>query len=85
MRENRFDSLSQMLSERIAGITSGVTAGSKNEQPFDQPKVEPIDKVYVYDKLSDDQRVMLIQKHGIDAYDAWRRDVDKIKQSRGII
>lgn len=85
MKDNKFEGISKMVSERVAGIAKSISSENKGQQPFGVPKSEPVDRVYVYDKLTDANKLALIQKHGLEAYKAFEADVQKIKNNRGII
>jgi len=85
MKDNKFENISKLVSERVSGIAKSISMENKGQQPFGVPKSEPIDRVYVYDKLTDANKLSLIQKHGFEAYKAFEADIKKIKSNRGII
>jgi hypothetical protein len=85
MKDNRFENIAKMVSERVGGFSKVIANESANQQPFGVEKKDPIDKVYIYDKLDDSMRLALIQKHGQDAFREFERDVQKIKQRRGLL
>lgn len=85
MKDNKFEGVAKMVQERVDGIVSYITEDNKKERQFGVPKVEGVDKVYIYDKLTEQDKAMLIQKHGMDAYRQFERDVAKVKMARGIM
>jgi len=83
MEENRFEGIAKLLKDRVDSLAGSVVG--KKERPFGVEKVEPIDRVYVHGKLSDTSKLQLIQKYGLEAWQAFEKDVAKIKASRGIM
>lgn len=85
MKENRFENVSKMVAERVSTLASHIAVDNKNQQPFGVPKVEAVDKLYVWDKLTDSHKLALIQRHGMEAFKALEADVRKAKQARGMM
>ena len=82
---NRFEEITDKAEERIRNLTDRIAKTYTADKPYASPKVEPIDKVYIFDKLTNEDKMSLVQKHGMDAWNKYMKDVQKIKKMRGII
>jgi hypothetical protein len=84
MKESRFNSLTTQITNRIQSVAGRISDEYKKELPFNQEKVEPIDKVYIYDKLTTLERNNLVLKYGLEAWTAFEKDVNASRRARGM-
>lgn len=85
MKDNQFETVAQMVGERVSGMADYLSSANKKQKPFGVEEKEPVDRLYIYDQLRDETKIALVQKHGLVAWQAFERDVQRIKKARGLM
>ena len=83
MKDNRFERITQTLANRVTGVTNRVETDYKNTKPIGYEEQDPIGRVYIYDRLLQEERAQLQQTYP-DEYREFVKDVEKTKSKYNI-
>ena len=88
MKENRFDIVLGYAVDRAKKVRTHIEGEYGQVKPFNTKLMEPVDKLYIYDKLqlpeNQDIKMQVIMKHGYDAWLEMEKDALKSRKARGL-
>ena len=83
MKTNRFEGITKELESRILSTTGKVSEDYKNTTPLGYEERPMADRVYVFDKLTQEEKMLLYQQYGT-AFVKYASDVDKYKKRNNV-
>ncbi len=88
MKENRIDTIFKVGVEEVKGALAHIRRDWGNVRAFHTKPIDPVDKLYAYEKLMLPENQMVRQQleeiHGIDTWNAYEQERLEQKEARGL-